>query len=52
MNSYVAYVFRRVPNSRYTKFGLNRLKGQRVNCFSWIELVVLIVEFFNLVEIA
>jgi hypothetical protein len=30
-NSYVAYVFRRVPNSRYTKFGLNRLRGQRVN---------------------
>jgi hypothetical protein len=31
MNSYVAYVFRRVPNSRYTKFGLNRLRGKRVN---------------------
>jgi hypothetical protein len=31
MNSYVAYVFRRVPNSRYTKFGWNRLRGQRVN---------------------
>jgi hypothetical protein len=30
-NSYVACVFRRVPNSRYTKFGLNRLRGQRVN---------------------
>jgi hypothetical protein len=30
-NSYVAYVSRRVPNSRYTKFGLNRLRGQRVN---------------------
>jgi hypothetical protein len=26
-NSYVAYVFRRVPNSRYTKFGSNRLRG-------------------------
>jgi hypothetical protein len=31
MNSYVAYVFRRVLNSRYTKFGLNRLRGQRIN---------------------
>jgi hypothetical protein len=51
MNSYVAYVFRRVLNSRYTKFGWNRLRGQRVNCFSLIELVVLIVELFNLVEI-
>jgi hypothetical protein len=30
-DSYVAYVFRRVPNSRHTKFGLNRLRGQRVN---------------------
>jgi hypothetical protein len=30
-NCYVAYVFRRVLNSRYTKSGLNRLKGQRVN---------------------
>jgi hypothetical protein len=27
MNSYVAYVFRRVLNSRYTKFGCNRLRG-------------------------
>jgi hypothetical protein len=52
MNSYVAYVSRRVLNSGYTKFGLNRLRGQRVNCFSLIELVVLIVELFNLVEIA
>jgi hypothetical protein len=26
-NSYVAYVFRRVLNSRYTKFGWNRLRG-------------------------
>jgi hypothetical protein len=26
-NSYVAFVFRRVLNSRYTKFGLNRLRG-------------------------
>jgi hypothetical protein len=51
-NSYVAYVFRRDLNSRYTKFGLNRLRGQRVNCFSLIELVVLIIELFNLVEIA
>jgi hypothetical protein len=31
LNSYVAYVSRRVLNSRYTKFGLNRLRGQRVN---------------------
>jgi hypothetical protein len=31
MISYVAYVFRRVLNSRHTKFGLNRLRGQRVN---------------------
>jgi hypothetical protein len=30
-NFYVAYVSRRVPNSRYTKSGLNRLGGQRVN---------------------
>jgi hypothetical protein len=51
-NSYVAYVSRRVLNSRYTKFGLNRFSGQRVKCFSLIELVVLIVEMFNLVEIA
>jgi hypothetical protein len=27
MNSYVAYVCRRVLNSRYTKFGWNRLRG-------------------------
>jgi hypothetical protein len=26
-NSYIAYVSRRVLNSRYTKFGLNRLRG-------------------------
>jgi hypothetical protein len=51
-NSYVAYVFRRVLNSRYTKSGLNRLRGKRVICFSLIELVVLFVELFNLVEIA
>jgi hypothetical protein len=50
MNSYVACVSRRVLNSRYTKFGLNRLRGQRVNWFSLIELVVLIVELFNFVE--
>jgi hypothetical protein len=31
MNSYVAYVCRRVLNSRYTEFGWNRLRGQRVN---------------------
>jgi hypothetical protein len=31
LNSYVAYVFRRVLNSRYTKFGWNRLRGYRVN---------------------
>jgi hypothetical protein len=49
MNSYVAYVFRRILNSRYTEFGLNRLRGQRVNCFSLIELAVLIVELFNFV---
>jgi hypothetical protein len=30
-NSYVAYVSRRVLNSRYTKFGWNRLRGYRVN---------------------
>jgi transposase len=30
-DSYVAYVFRRVQNGRYIKFGLNRLRGQRVN---------------------
>jgi hypothetical protein len=27
LNSYVAYVSRRVLNSRYTKFGWNRLRG-------------------------
>jgi hypothetical protein len=27
LNSYIAYVSRRVPNSRYTKFGWNRLRG-------------------------
>jgi hypothetical protein len=31
MNSYIAYVCRRVLNSRYTKFGWNWLRGQRVN---------------------
>jgi hypothetical protein len=28
-NSYVAYVFRRVLNSRYTKFGWNLLRGYK-----------------------
>jgi hypothetical protein len=49
-NSYVAYFFRRIPNSRYTKFYLIRLRVQRVNCFSWIELVVLIVDFLILLK--
>jgi hypothetical protein len=40
-NSYVVYVFRRVPNSRYTKFGLNRLRGKRDNCFSFRFLVAI-----------
>jgi hypothetical protein len=31
LNSYVAYVSRRLMNSRYTKFGWNRLRGYRVN---------------------
>jgi hypothetical protein len=31
MNSYIAYVCRRVLNSRYTEFGWNRLRGQRIN---------------------
>jgi hypothetical protein len=30
-NSYVVYASYRVLNSRYTKFGWNRLRGQRVN---------------------
>jgi hypothetical protein len=49
MNSYVSP---RVLNSRYTNFSLNRLRGYRFNCFRLIELVVLIVELFHVVEIA
>jgi hypothetical protein len=30
-NSSVAHVSRRVQNGHYTKFGSNRLRGQRVN---------------------
>jgi hypothetical protein len=56
-DSYVAYVLRRVPNGRYTKFGLNRLRGQGVNLehtdththtFAFIYKIVLLHRSCNL----
>jgi hypothetical protein len=52
MYSYLAYVFRRFQNNRHTKLCLNRLWVKELIVLVGLSLVVLIVELFNLAEIA